>query len=212
MSPINIQINTLMVYNKYCVEIDEIRPFSLDVNQKLIDFCFDKSRKFHFYRSPLEVTESGLTENSERGFYGHSINESQEFSFIDELFLGNGIQVNWGPVHPAVQKISGGMNPHSDGNHRNFSLVYNIYGPAITSFFLPKGKWIPHKAWSYDEVVMEESFELKLNTWYLFNNYQIHDVVLKNVGRRAALLLNLHNLFSTWEEATSNWQKIFIKY
>ncbi len=203
--------------NKFCIEIPEIPKFSDEDNKLLIEKAQQNNKYFAYnirnngevFRDP-ERGNFGV-EGGRRGFFSHRLKEYEEdYEFSKNLIAKNNIGVNWDYVEPVFQKITWGLNPHSDGPERRITLLYNLYGPASTTFYDTKETWRPYRVWLEEDVTPVYKVKMKLNTWYLFHNYEIHSVELDpGVEFRCAFVLNISKAVGSWDDAVSNWKQAF---
>jgi hypothetical protein len=203
--------------NKFCIEIPEIPVFSNEGNRLLIRMAQqDKkyiklnSKNYDSSYTDIDENEFGITTGKPDFFSFQMKHYDNDFGNIKTFMAENKLDVNWNKVEPIFQKISHGIGPHIDVPSRKISLLYNLYGSATTTFYRKVKNWDNDMIFEKETVDAVFNIRMKMNTWYLFNNHEIHSVELDpHMNFRCGFVLNISRAVDDWDDAVSNWKKAF---
>jgi len=135
---------------------------------------------------------------ADRGYY-HLKEWQNRDDFIQGIFANFNINTNF-LDRITIQCSKGGLPPHTD-HQRNLSVIYVVSGPADTVFYKHNNdQQVPHKVYNRHELTEMERVRFDLNTWYLFNNANIHGVE-NQFEPRISLTIDISSFFETFEQA-----------
>lgn len=159
--------------------------------------------KFKKLEQKTALTEL-LLSNSELTFLKEWPNKLE---FIKDI-LEPHIKLNYKNLKFVIQRITGkSLPPHSD--IRTCSLIYTIKGAATTRWY-SSNKFAQGSIYLDNSTLkLEESVSMDLNSWYLFNHYEIHDVTSISDDERVSFVINLSDKFVSYQDALENLQEIF---
>jgi hypothetical protein len=211
--------------SKYYLKLN-LPSLGTDVLDKITD-CLIRNKKYIEAPFPIDITDysAGPIE-----YKIHSPSTATRTTLVNSLIEESNLSTlkNWpgkvdfvknitepymildfNKLKFSIQRIEGLQIPcHSD--IRTCSLIYTVKGPATTNWYssneFKEGSMYLDKS----KLILEESVNMDLNSWYLFNHYEIHDVENIEGRERISFVINLSDRFKNFEDAKNNIQEIFL--
>jgi len=211
--------------SKYYLKMD-LPNLGPDVLNKITD-CLIQNKEHIEAPFPINVTEYSRTPIE---YKIHSPNTAVKTNLVNSLIEESNLSTlkNWpgkidfvkNIIEPymlldfnklkfSIQKVEGISIPcHSD--LRSCSLFYTVKGPATTNWYSSDEFKTASMYLDKSKLILEESVNMDLNSWYLFNHYEIHNVENIEGKERISFVINLSDRFKNFEDAKNNIQEIFL--
>lgn len=211
--------------SKYCLKMN-LPLLGIDVLDKVTN-CFIQNKEYvtaPFPVAAMDYTAGPIEYNTQLPIVAAKTNlvnqliEKSNFSTLNNWpgkidFIKNITEpymtLNFDNLRFSIQKIEGHSIPcHSD--IRSCSLIYTVKGPATTCWYSSNEFKAGSMYLDKSKLTLEESVNMDLNSWYLFNHYEIHNVENIEGRERISFVINLSDKFKNFEDARNNIREIFL--
>jgi len=191
-----------MSIENFCIPVDLLPTLDNESCESILNYYRNNLHRFNSYDNVdgKTVAVQGITR---AGFSSLRLSDYEEGrKFGHGLLEKNKIFLNYENLCVVLQRSYYRLVPHTDPG-RNVSLIFNIIGPAITNFYEMEN-FVPNIDYSNTKLDLRASIEMKLRSWYLFNNAAIHAVEKIPKLLRIALVIHLGEKFDNFDTAKTN--------